>query len=277
MLSAVIKPSDKFSTGISDILFSLCESFPKLLKDQYCFLFQIEDPFYFWIFSGSAKALTNSVHSSADSSYFTGKSPQYYLQILFPGHLLTNTIAVPFTSQSIYPGETFQTASSYEQTTLLRHFCSSMCALVEKSEPISCELARLKIQELLLLIYQGFGYHMFSSLLPSLQEEKRLMNKLVEDAIREHWNIRQMAERNHQSLSSFKRHFIHHFGITPGRYLRKQKLEMARQDLLNGKGLKECYLTYGYENASNFIQAFKRAYGATPKYFQARQVQQAAY
>jgi AraC-like DNA-binding protein len=80
----------------------------------------------------------------------------------------------------------------------------------------------------------------------------------------EHLTLEEMAFLAHKSLSSFKRDFEKSYGISPGKYIRERKLELASKDLLQGKSPSELYLDYGYESLSNFIQAFKKKYGYTP-------------
>ena len=68
------------------------------------------------------------------------------------------------------------------------------------------------------------------------------------------------------SLSTFKRHFVKEYKITPGKWLQEKKLEAAKEILEKGK-LKssDIYLDFGYNNLSNFSLAFKNKFGYSPR------------
>ncbi|MED5433037.1 MAG: helix-turn-helix transcriptional regulator, partial [Pseudomonadota bacterium] len=56
-----------------------------------------------------------------------------------------------------------------------------------------------------------------------------------------------------------------HFQMTPAAYIRQRRLERA-QDLLRRQQLSigEAAYLAGYRHPSNFITAYKRAFGTTP-------------
>ena len=67
------------------------------------------------------------------------------------------------------------------------------------------------------------------------------------------------------SVSTFKRYFQQIYGVPPGRWLQKTRLERASTLLLHGdKPVSEVGESTGYRNTSTFIRAFRREFGTTP-------------
>ncbi len=71
------------------------------------------------------------------------------------------------------------------------------------------------------------------------------------------------------SISKFKREFEKHFYSSPSKWFQEKRLEHAAY-LLKAKSKRpsDIYKEVGYDNLSNFIQAFKMKYGVTPKQHQ---------
>ncbi|WP_168380875.1 helix-turn-helix domain-containing protein [Modicisalibacter radicis] len=81
----------------------------------------------------------------------------------------------------------------------------------------------------------------------------------------------ELAQRLGMSLSSLQRRFRAHHGEALGRYLRRKRLEAARQALLHeGIGVEAAAARAGYTSAANFATAFKREFGLRPSACQAR-------
>ncbi|MCH9682591.1 MAG: helix-turn-helix transcriptional regulator [Deltaproteobacteria bacterium] len=75
-----------------------------------------------------------------------------------------------------------------------------------------------------------------------------------------------LAELCAMSLSSFKRHFQSVYGTTPGKWLTKIRLDHARAMVVGGDvAVSEIGRACGYRDASAFIRAFRRRFGATPQ------------
>ncbi|UTF60083.1 helix-turn-helix transcriptional regulator [Gilvimarinus sp. DA14] len=67
------------------------------------------------------------------------------------------------------------------------------------------------------------------------------------------------------SVSTLQRRFKQLCGVTVMEYVRSQRLERARRALLlKGMSLQQAAYLAGYDHPSNFVSAFKRAYGTTP-------------
>lgn len=77
--------------------------------------------------------------------------------------------------------------------------------------------------------------------------------------------IDQIADHAGASVSTVQRHFKEHFGMTVFEFIRRKRLEAAR-DALEREGMTVTQAAYvaGYAHTSNFTAAFKKFYGITP-------------
>lgn len=77
--------------------------------------------------------------------------------------------------------------------------------------------------------------------------------------------IEAIARENGASVSSVQRHFKQQFGMTVFEFIRRKRLEAAR-DALEGRGVTvaEAAWIAGYTSPSSFITAFKKTYGTCP-------------
>ena len=74
------------------------------------------------------------------------------------------------------------------------------------------------------------------------------------------------------SLSAFERHFNNLYGQSPGRWLTRTRLHHARSLLLTGdRPVTDICYDCGYGDLSNFIRAFRRAYGTPPAHYRRAQ------
>lgn len=90
--------------------------------------------------------------------------------------------------------------------------------------------------------------------------ENNKLNKLT---------LPELAFLSNMSLSTFKREFTKHYHIPPIKWFQEKRLAHAAFLLsTQQKRPKEIYTEAGYETLSNFVQAFKKQYGTTPRQFQ---------
>jgi len=73
------------------------------------------------------------------------------------------------------------------------------------------------------------------------------------------------------SLRQLERHFEQRFGSRPQVWLSDQRLERARELLLQGHYVKTVALEMGFKDAAHFCRRFKLRYGLSPLSFVARQ------
>ena len=122
-------------------------------------------------------------------------------------------------------------------------------------------LLSLKFEELMLYLLNKYG-STFESYLHSLIVQKTsTFKKIIESKAHSNLKLEEIAFLCNMSLSTFKRHFMTEYKISPGKWLKDKRLQKAKQILEQGK-LKpsDIYLDYGYNNLSNFSIAFKNKF-----------------
>jgi AraC-like DNA-binding protein len=143
-------------------------------------------------------------------------------------------------------------------------YIRSVKNLIKSQQILSEEMALLKVNELLTAVYE-----MAPGLLTGIfgPAESIPLKVIVEKNLFNNLDLEELAFLANRSLSSFKRDFEKAYRVSPQRYIRNRKLEIACTELAKGRSASDLYLEYGYENLSNFNTAFKRKYGLTPAAF----------
>jgi transcriptional regulator GlxA family with amidase domain len=95
----------------------------------------------------------------------------------------------------------------------------------------------------------------------------------MEANFRYNLELKDFARLCHRSLSSFKRAFQTHYGIPPGKWLLKRRLEHAAT-LLRTTGMSVTQIVFecGFEDPSHFCHAFKEKFGRPPSVYRAKPV-----
>lgn len=83
--------------------------------------------------------------------------------------------------------------------------------------------------------------------------------------LRSDLSVEKLAARTYLSPRQFTRRFKATFGITPGDYVEKLRLDEARRRLSNSRpSLENVALSVGYASADAFRRAFERSFGVAP-------------
>lgn len=143
----------------------------------------------------------------------------------------------------------------------LEEYVRHLRALIAGRQSLSLALARLKLYELLTAVYEIAPETLCSVFAPVAA---RPLRHLIEQHLLEPLTLEELAFLANRSLSSFKRDFRQAYGLSPQRYIRDRRLEMAANELKRGRLASEIYLDYGYQHLANFTTAFKRKFGITP-------------
>ena len=103
-----------------------------------------------------------------------------------------------------------------------------------------------------------------------IQAVKQIRNYL-EGHLDERIPLEQLAKEAHLSLPVFYDIFAHIYGDTPYVYLKRYKMNLAANMLLNeNRKIGDIALELGYSNASKFAKAFQSVYGILPKDYRNR-------
>ena len=98
-----------------------------------------------------------------------------------------------------------------------------------------------------------------------IAKETSPFQKIVNSKIHSNLKLEEIAFLCNMSLSTFKRHFINEYKVSPGKWLQEKRLQKAKETLEEGHLTpSEIYLDFGYNNLSNFSIAFKNKFGQSP-------------
>ncbi|SDP23958.1 AraC-type DNA-binding protein [Mucilaginibacter sp. OK268] len=156
----------------------------------------------------------------------------------------------------------------FRQTNYLAGYIKSLQTLIHEGQNLPYELAVNKVEELLLVLLQSHRSQLIALLQSNAPSPAMQLKNVVENNLFNNLTLEELAFLAHKSLASFKRDFEKTYHIAPGKYIRERKLEIARQELSQGKNATSLYLDLGYDNLSNFSSAFKKKFGVSPKQYQ---------
>lgn len=145
-------------------------------------------------------------------------------------------------------------------------YINSLSTISEATSVFMENLLAVKFEELMLYLLQKYGRKFEIYLHSLIVNEKSQFKKNVESQVYSNLKLGEIAFLCHMSLSTFKRHFINEYKVSPGKWVQDKRLQKSKEILEQGD-LKpsDIYLNFGYNNLSNFSSAFKNKFGISPK------------
>ncbi len=172
--------------------------------------------------------------------------------------------------QSLKVTSNYEPFLVFEKDAFIRNFIDSLSLLLNAGQPISQELQRIKLEEL--LVYLSISYPEVISRLHKCNydsDKDLLIRQAVTSSLYTTITVEELAFLCNMTLSTFKRHFARMYGSSPSKWLLARRMERAAQLLtVNNLIPSEIYQDLGYENLSSFIKSFKQIYKITPKQYQ---------
>jgi len=137
--------------------------------------------------------------------------------------------------------------------------------LIENSNQLPKKILKHKIEEMLLYITMNDKSDNFLTFIDSFQKKNDEFKMFVEKDYAQYTDLSAFSNAYGVSLSTFKRKFNEHYGMTPGKWINNQKLEKA-QNLLSITDYSITDIGYisGFESLSTFMSQFKIKFGITP-------------
>lgn len=166
-------------------------------------------------------------------------------------------------------GQSGSPVVAFKYDSFMKHFVATLVTMTHFTGAVRTNLLRAKLTELLVYLHatQKDALHCFIRSRKANHDRK--MIHVVESNSLNKLNLSELAFLSNMSVSTFKRSFEKHFGTSPIKWFQQKRLEHAAYLLgIKGQRASDVYLDAGYENLSNFIQAFKTKYGVTPKQYQ---------
>lgn len=130
----------------------------------------------------------------------------------------------------------------------------------------SKSLLKIKFKELIINVVTGGHNADVSSYFKELSfSNKKALKPIMEEHFIFNLKVKEFAKLSGRSLASFNRDFIKIYQTTPGKWLRKKRLEHGRFLLeTTDLNINEIALDIGFENTSHFIKSFKSRYKSPP-------------
>src|SRR5690606_30815396 len=123
----------------------------------------------------------------------------------------------------------------------------------------------IKFKELLVSLLREKGPNSFNHYLTSVCSDRvAAFTKLMRDNGHLHFTTAELARIAGMSLSTFKREFSRHFGVSPGKWLREQRMARAVAMLSQNRSVSEVAFELGYSDAAAFSRAFKAVTNRNP-------------
>ena len=158
---------------------------------------------------------------------------------------------------------------SFDYDLYIKGFTKSILNISKLSKSIQQNILDAKFEEIMLYLIATKGVNFIYSLISNSDNSTQKFIQIVENNIVNKLSIKELSFLTNMSESSFKRLFKKHYKSSPGAWFREKRLEHSAFLLRNkSKRPSDIYQEVGYENLSNFTQAFKIKFGVTPKKYQ---------
>ena len=189
----------------------------------------------------------------------------YYCKLLF----FSETKLQEFLDKYCKPRKSNKEEKPYfiiSNDNFISSYLDSLSTISDTQGPFMEKILSVKYEELMLYLLHKYEGKFESYLHSLVNKEISPLRKIVDSKVHSNLKLEEIAFLCNMSLSTFKRHFIKEYKISPGKWLQDKRLQKAKEILEKGK-LKssDIYLDFGYNNLSNFSIAFKNKFGISPK------------
>lgn len=225
-------------------------------------------------FDNSAYAIDNSQFLLMKSGYCLmteklSKDSEYYRSVLF---FFSDEEVFEFLQKfkfEVSNSEKMNTTYSFNYDSYIKNFVESLLDISKLSKSIQENILRTKLEEILLYLMEIKGLGFIFSLINNSDNQKQKFILTIESNRLNKLTIKELSFLSNMSVSTFKREFEKNFNSSPSKWFQDKRLEHSAFLLRNkSKRPSDIFEEIGYENLSNFIQAFKSKFGITPKQHQ---------
>ncbi len=157
---------------------------------------------------------------------------------------------------------------SFRYDSFITGFVNSLITISKLSPNLQGNLLQTKFEEIMLYLIEVRGANFLHSFTEDLNQNQRFI-ETIESNVMNKLTVKELAFLSNMSISTFKRTFEKNFQSSPSKWFQDKRLEQAALLLDNDANRpSDIFEEIGYENLSNFIQAFKTKFGITPKQYQ---------
>lgn len=149
--------------------------------------------------------------------------------------------------------------------TYITSYLNSLTTILDAPQIFMENLLTVKFEELLIYLLNKYGTSLEVFLHSLIEDQFSPFKKNIENKVHSNLKLEEIAFLCNMSLSTFKRHFIKEFQVSPGKWLQEKRLSKAKEILEEGEFKpSDIYFDFGYNNLSNFSIAFKNKFGINP-------------
>ncbi|AZQ64741.1 AraC family transcriptional regulator [Flammeovirga pectinis] len=157
---------------------------------------------------------------------------------------------------------------SFGYDTFIKRFVDSLVDISTLTISLQQKLLKTKFEEIMLYLMDAKGGGFLYSLISNTNDNQKFIQTIESNRLNK-LTIKELSFLSNMSVSTFKREFEKHFNSSPSKWFQDKRLEHSAYLLKNeAKRPSDIFEEIGYENLSNFIQAFKAKFGITPKQHQ---------
>lgn len=151
----------------------------------------------------------------------------------------------------------------------LRNICNRISG-AQKSEKLGSDtLTYAYVLEFLIQICRCYYASGDAAHISDITQDEKINGVIgyINEHISESLSLDQLAEAFFTSKFYLSRKFREYTGLSIYQYIIKRRLSIARDALIQGDTVTDAFLRCGFGDYSNFLKAFKREFGKTPKEF----------
>ena len=158
---------------------------------------------------------------------------------------------------------------SFKYDSFIKRFVESLIDISKLSKSIQENMLKTKFEEIMLYLIELKGLDFLYSLIANSDNQNQKFVQTIESNTLNKLTVKELSFLSNMSVSTFKREFEKNFHSTPSKWFQDKRLEHSAFLLKSSsKRPSDIFEEIGYENLSNFIQAFKIKFGVTPKQYQ---------
>ncbi len=152
---------------------------------------------------------------------------------------------------------------------ILEKYIESLIFYFENPDLISQELIILKVKEIiLLLINSGISANIKSILQDLFNPQESEFKSIIESHLYHDLSLEELAILSNLSLSSFKRRFTEVYADSPGKYIKRRRLNHAAELLKKtSQRIADIAFSCGFNDPAHFTKCFHLQYGCSPSVF----------
>lgn len=153
----------------------------------------------------------------------------------------------------------------------LKHICHKMLEARDETAFGADALALSSLVEFLVYLNRAY-FATPDAIRQDITENEKINQVLtyINDHLAEDLSLDRLSRALYVSKSHLNRSFKEFTGLTLYQYIIKKRLVVARNMLLEGRPVMDACMRCGFNDYSNFLKAFKREFGKSPREFMSR-------